>query len=118
MSFITQEDGFTEVTRGHKKRKASNSPTLPSQPKSGSSEPPLGTPVRPRPNLKNNIPVILSGVNGKFKNWRSIMGELRQDHSSFKVSQIKELPKGSLFLNYWRFGADVTFYKVKLGSSR
>ena len=37
MSSITQEDGFTEVTRGRKKRKASNSPTPPSQPKSGSS---------------------------------------------------------------------------------
>ena len=94
MSSITQEDGFTEVTRGRKKRKHSNSPTLPSQPKSGSSKPPLGIPVRPRPNLKNKIPVIVSGVDAKFKNWRSIMGELRQYHPSLKVSQIKELPKG------------------------
>ena len=78
MSSATQEDGFTEVTRKHKKRKASGSPTLPSQHKPGSSEPPLGTPVRPKPNIKNKIPVILSGVDGKFKNWKSLMGELGQ----------------------------------------
>ena len=80
MSSITQEDGFTEVTRGRKKHKASNSPTLPSQPKSGSFEPTLGTPVHPRPNLENKISVILSGVDGKFKIWRSMMAELRQYH--------------------------------------
>ena len=90
----TQGEGFTEVTRGCKKCKASNSPTLPSQPKPGSSEPPLGTSERPKPNLKNKIPVILSCVDGKFKNWRSIMGEMRQCHPSLKVSQTKELPKG------------------------
>ena len=98
MSSITQEDGFTEVTRGCKKRKASGSPTLPSQPEPGSSEPPLGTPVRPKPNLKNKIPMILSGVDGKLKNWRSVMGELRQYHPSLKVSQIKELPKGDFLV--------------------
>ena len=67
---------------------------LPSQPKPCSSEPPLETPVRPKPSIKNKIPVILSGVDGKFKNWRSIMGELRQYHPSLKVSQTKELQKG------------------------
>ena len=77
MSSGTQEDGFTEVTHKHKKRKASGSPTLPSQRKPGFSEPPLITPVRPEPNLKNKIPVILSGVDRKFKNWRFLMGELR-----------------------------------------
>ena len=45
MSSATQGDRFTEVTRRRKKRKAMNSPTLPSQPKPGSFEPPLGTPV-------------------------------------------------------------------------
>ena len=93
MSSITQEDGFTEVSRGRKKRKASGSPTLPSQPKPGSSQPPLGTPVHPKPNFKNKIPVLLSGADGKFKNWRSIMGEWRQYHPGLKVSRIKELPK-------------------------
>ena len=63
MPSANQGDGFIEVTRGSKKRKASNSPTLPSQPKSSSSEPPLGTTVRPRQDRKNTIPVIISGVN-------------------------------------------------------
>ena len=93
MSSTTKGDGFTEVTRGRKTRKASNSPTLPSHPKPGSTELPLGTPVRPKPSLKNKIPVILNGVDGKFKNWRTLMGELRQFHPSLKISQIKELPK-------------------------
>ena len=86
MSSVTQEDGFTEVTRDRKKRKASGSPTRPSQPKPGSSEPSLGTPVRPKPSIKNSIPVILSGFDGKFKNWRSVLGELRQYHPLLKVS--------------------------------
>ena len=94
----TQEEGFTEVTRGRKKRKASGSPTLPSQPKPGSSEPPLGTPVRPKPNIKNTIPVILSGVNEEFRNWRKLMGELRQFHAGLKISQIKELSKGDFLI--------------------
>ena len=54
MSSITHKDGFTEVTRDFKTHKASGSPTLPSQPKPGSSEPPLGTPVRPKPRVKLN----------------------------------------------------------------
>ena len=93
MSSVTQEDGFTEVTRDRKKRKVNGSPTLPGQPKLGSSEPPLGKQVRPKPSIENSTPAILSGVNGEFRNWRSIMGELRQYHLGLKVSQIKELPK-------------------------
>ena len=69
MSSVNQGDGFIEDTRGSKKRKASTSPTLPSQPKPGSSEPPLRTPVRPKPNRKNTIPVIISGADEKFKTW-------------------------------------------------
>ena len=42
--------------------------------------------------------MILSGVDGKFKNWRSIISELRQYHPSLKVSQIKELPKGDFLV--------------------
>ena len=67
MSSVNQGDRFTEVTSGSKKRKAISSPTLPSQPKPGSSEPLLGTPARPKQGLKNTIPVILSGVDEKFK---------------------------------------------------
>ena len=98
MSSTTQGDGLTEVTHGCKKHKASNSPTLPSQPKPGSSEPPLRTPVHPKPSIKNLIPVILSGVGEKFKNWRKLMGELRQFLPSLKISQIKELPKGNFLV--------------------
>ena len=57
MSSANQRDRLIEVASGSKKRKASNSPTLPSQPK-----PPLGTPVRPKPYRKNTIPVIISSV--------------------------------------------------------
>ena len=61
MSSANQGDGFIEVIHGSKKQKASNSLMLPRQPKSGSSEPLLGTPVRPKPYRKNTIPVIISG---------------------------------------------------------
>ena len=40
------------------------------------------------------IPVIISGVEEKFKSWRKLMGELRQHHPRHKISTIKELPKG------------------------
>ena len=98
MPSVIQEDKFTEVARTRKKRKASGSPTLPTLQKTGSSELPPETPVRPKPSIKNKIPVILSGVDGKFKTWRSVMGELRQYHPSLKVSQIKELPKGDFLV--------------------
>ena len=39
MSSVVQGDGFTEATRGRKKLKASNSPTLPSQALSNPSTP-------------------------------------------------------------------------------
>ena len=52
---------------------------------------PLRTPARPKP---NTIPVIISGVDEKFKSWRKLLGELRQYHPSLKISRIKELPKG------------------------
>ena len=93
MSSVIQVDGFTEVTRKHKKSKASGSPTLPTLQKPGSSELPPETPVRPKPTIKNKIPVIISGVDGKFKTWRYVMFELRQYYPSLKVSEIRELPK-------------------------
>ena len=68
MSSVNQEDEFTEVTRGRKTREASNSHTLPSQLKPGRSDSSLGTPVRPKPSYKNTIPVIIRGVDDKFKN--------------------------------------------------
>ena len=93
MLSANQGDGFIEVTCGSKKHKASNSPTLPNQPKSGSSKTPPGIPVRPKPYRKNTIPVIISGDDEKFKSWKKLMGELRQYHPSLKISRIKELPK-------------------------
>ena len=87
------EDEFTEVTRDRKKRKALSSPTLPSQRKQGSSDPPLSPPVKPSSSVKNKIPVIISGVDETFKNWRQLLGELRQYHPSLRINHIKELPK-------------------------
>ena len=43
----------------------------------------------------NKIPVILSGIDKRFKTWRSVMGELRQYHPSLKV---KELSKDDLLV--------------------
>ena len=99
MSSVSQEDEFVEVTHKRKKRKASGSPTLPTLQKTGSSELPPGTPTRPKPAIiKNKIPVILSGIKAEHKNWRKLLGELRQFHPGLKVSQIKELPKGDFLL--------------------
>ena len=98
MSSVRQENEFTEVTRKHKKRKASNSPTLPSQPKPGSSEPSPGTPVRPKPRHKNAIPVMISGLDEKIKNWRQLTSELRRYHPCLKITSIKELPKGDFVI--------------------
>ena len=98
MTSVNQEDEFTEVARKRKKRKAISSPMLPALQKTGSSEPPPVTPAHPKLSSKNKIPVIISGVDKKFQNWRQIMGELRQYHPSLKVSSIKELPKGDFIV--------------------
>ena len=100
MPSVNQEDEFTEVTHKCKKHKAISSPTLPSTlQRTTSSEQPPETPARPKPfTYKNTIPVIFSGIDAKFQNWRSVMGELRQYHHSLKNSQIKELAKGGLLV--------------------
>ena len=100
MPSVDQEDEFTEVTHKRNKRKATSSPTLPSTlRRTRSSEQPPETPARPKPSTyKNIIPVIFSGIDAKFQNWRSIMGELRQHHPSLKISQINELTKGGLLV--------------------
>ena len=99
MTSVNQEDKFTEVTRKRKKRKAISSPTLSTLQKTGTSELPPGTPTRPKPaSIKNKIPVILSGIKEEHKNWRKLMGELRQFHPGLKISQIKELPKGHFLI--------------------
>ena len=90
-----------------KKRKATSSPTLPTLQKTSSSEQPLKTPVPPKPpTFVNKIPMILGGIDKKFKTWRSVIGELRQYHPSLKISQVKpyhrlsltELPKDDLLV--------------------
>ena len=68
---------------------------------------------RAKPSLKNKIPVILSGVDGKLKNWRTLMGELRQFHPGLKVSHIKELPKGD-FLVIGDSVKMLSYYKTNL----
>ena len=98
MTSVSQKDEFSEVTRKRKKRKAISSPTLPALQKPSSSEHPPETPVRPRPSLKNTIPVKISGVDDKVKTWRQLMGELTQYHPSLKVSSIKALPKGDFVI--------------------
>ena len=100
MPSVNQEDEFTEVTHTRKKCKATSSPTLPSTlQRTRSSEQPPETPARPKPSIyKNTITVIFSGIDAKFQNWRSIMGELGQHHPSLKTSQIKELTKGGLLV--------------------
>ena len=112
MPSVNQEDEFTEVTRKRKKRKASGSPMLPTLQKSGSSEPPPETPVRPRPSHKNTIPVIISGIDDKIKKWRQLIGELRQYHPGLKVSSIKALSKGDFVLLVTRCKTCLS-YKVK-----
>ena len=98
MTSVIQEDEFTEVIHRRKKRKASGAPTLTTLQKTGSSELPPETPIRPRLYPKNTIPVIISGVDPKIKNWRQLMGELRQYHPCLKVSNVKELPNGDFLL--------------------
>ena len=100
MSSVSQEDEFTEVTNKRKKRTASGSPTLPTLQKTGSSELPPGTPTRPKPAIiKNKIPVILSGIKAEHKNWRKLLGELRQS------TLVSKFPKS-------RNSQKVTFYSL------
>ena len=69
MPSVNQEGELTEVHHKRKKRKTSSSPTLPSTlQRTRSPEPPPETSTRPKtPSYKNQIPVILSGIDGKFQ---------------------------------------------------
>ena len=101
MSSVNNQEGeFTEVHRKRKKRKTSSSPMLPSNlQRPRSSEPPPETPTRPKTTTyKNQIPVILSGIDAKYQTWRQVMGELRQHHPSLKISKVKALAKGDLLV--------------------
>ena len=99
MSSANQEGEFTEVHGKRKKRKTSSSPMLPSTlQRTRSSELPPETPTRPKTSYKNQIPVILSGIDEKFQTWRQVMGELRQHHPSLRISKVKALQKGDLLV--------------------
>ena len=68
MSSANQEGEFTEVHHKRKKRKTFSSPTLPSTlQRTRSSELPPETPTQPKTSYKNQIPVILSGIDEKFQ---------------------------------------------------
>ena len=99
-SVNNQESEFTEVHRKRKKRKTSSSPTLPSTlQRTSPSEPPPETPTRPKTSIyKNQIPVILSGIDAKYQTWRQVMDKLRQHHPSLKISKVKALAKGDLLV--------------------
>ena len=101
MSSVNAQEGeFTEVHCKRKKHKTSSSPTLPSAlQRTRSSELPPETPTRPKTSTcKNQIPVILSGIDAIYQTWRQVMGELRQHHPSLKISKVKALPKGDLLV--------------------
>ena len=99
-SVYNQEGEFTEVHRKRKKRITSSLPMLPSTlQRNRPSEPPPEIPTLPKTSTyKNQIPVILSGIDVKYQTWRQVMGELRQHHTSLKISKVKALAKGDLLV--------------------
>ena len=98
MTSANEEDEFTEVARKRKKRKALSSPMLPALQKLNASEQPPVTPARPKLSYKNTIPVIISGIDQKFQNYRQIIGELRQYHPSLKFLVSRNFQKVILSL--------------------
>ena len=80
------ESGFQ--TPASKKRKASESPSLP----------PASQPTTPPTSYKNKTPLIATGIDPKFKTPIQIMSELRQYHPSLRVFQIRQSSKGWIFI--------------------
>ena len=80
------ESGFQ--TPASKKRKASGSPSLPF----------ASQPTTPPSNYKNRTPLIATGIDPKYNTAIRIMSELRQHHPSLRVYQIKQSPKGLIFI--------------------
>ena len=77
MQSVSQEDEFTKVNCKSKKRKATSSPTLPTLQKTGPSEHPPETPVRPSPSIiKNKILVIISRIDKKIQNMAICNGRI------------------------------------------
>ena len=80
------ESGFQ--TPASKKRKASDSPSLP----------PASLPTMPPSSYKNRTPLIVKGIDPKCNTQIRIMSELRQYHPSLRVFQIKQSQNGSIFI--------------------
>ena len=80
------ESGFQ--TPASKKRKASESPSLP----------PASQPTTPPSNYKNKTPLIATGIEPKFNTSIKIMSELKQYHPNLRVSQIKQTKNGWIFI--------------------
>ena len=80
------ESGFQ--TPASKKRKASESPSLP----------PVSQPTTPPSNYKNKTPLIATGIDPKFNTPIKIMSELRQYHPNLGAFQIKQTKNGWNFI--------------------
>ena len=79
------ESGFQ--TPASKKRKASESPSLP--PASQSTMTPTS--------CKNSTPLIVTGTDPKYNTQLRIMSELRQYHPRLRVFQLKQSQNGWIF---------------------
>ena len=86
MASRDNESGFQ--TPASKKRKASESPSLP--PASQSTMPPTS--------YKNRTPLIVKGIDPKYNTQLRIMSELRQRHPSLRVFQLKQSQNGWIFI--------------------
>ena len=75
-------------TPASKKRKASESPSLPH----------ASQPTMPPSYYKNKTPLIATGIDPKFNTPIKIMRELRQYHPSLRVLQIKQVKNGWIFI--------------------
>ena len=80
------ESGFQ--TPASKKRKASESPSVP--PASQSTMPPTS--------YKNRKSLIVKGIDPRYNTQLKIMSEVRQYHSSLRVFQLKQSRNGWIFI--------------------
>ena len=86
MSIMDTESSFQ--TPASKKRKTSESPSLP--PASQSTMTPTS--------YKNRTPLIVKGIDPKYNTQLRIMSELRQYHPSLRVSQLNLSKNGWIFI--------------------
>ena len=86
MASMDTESSFQ--TPASKKRKASESPSLP--PASQSTMTPTS--------YKNRTPLIVKGIDPKYNTQLRIMSELRQYHPSLRVFQLKQSKNGWIFI--------------------